>query len=276
MLSMPALLNPIPAQIINVGAGFFPVDLKTYIQSPNEESGIVTFKAELSDGRSLPQGMMCTSDGILTGIPAAGTEGRYQVVLIADNDSGIPLITEFDLLIKERIEIQEGPLDELKARVWEAVENDMPVPDIISLINRPISAADIDYLLQRFATLTIWNADNLDRAGDKVLLQLEDSSPHYHVYDRGSCIIGTPTDLFSHERTLEDAFQTSRAIAREVYKRGWVIEFAGFKKMVRAAWAELQLLGEQNEKYLQIINYLPKEEDFRAYSSRSQSAGFKP
>lgn len=76
---------------------------------------------------------------------------------------------------------------------------------------------------------------------------------------------------FSYERTLEDALQSARALAREVYKRGWVIEFAGFDKMVRAAWVELQLLGEENNKPIEILHYEPTVEDMKVYSAQARA-----
>ena len=76
---------------------------------------------------------------------------------------------------------------------------------------------------------TIWN-----RLAIK-LLQLKGISQHYNIYDCGSCLIGAPKDLFSHARTLEDALQTARVMAREAYQRKWTVEFVGFDKMARAA-----------------------------------------
>lgn len=91
-------------------------------------------------------------------------------------------------------------------------------------------------------------------------------SKHYQVYDRGSCIVGAPKDLYSYARTGQDSLITARAMAEEVYKRGWTIEFSGFDKMVRAAWVKLQIIGVQKGKHLDILHYTAPEEDGIIYN----------
>lgn len=278
MAAQPIVIKTIPAQIVNEGAAFGPINLNEYIKSPDDDSGIVRFLAELKNGASLPNGLICMQDGILAGIPAKDTQGVYDVVIVAENDSNVPLLVEFQLTIKERLTIETPPefLGDLKSRVWEALGKDLPLPDIGDIINRPITAIEVYYLLQRFATMTIWDVYNLDPPSEKQLLTLEGTSKHYNVYDRGSCIVAVPKDLYSHERTLEDALQTARAIAREVFNRNWTIEFAGFDKMVRAAWVELQMLGDKYNKQIEILHYTPSPEDLRIYNVRSSAApGFK-
>lgn len=277
MAGQPIIVKPIPAQVINEGASFGPFNLNDYIQSPDAESGPVRFLGELSNGASLPNGLICTQDGILSGIPAKDTQGIYDVVIVTENLSNIPVTAEFQLTIKERIAM-DAPTEffgDLKSRVWEALGKDLPLPDIGDIYNRPITAVEVYYLLQRFATMTIWDVYNLDPPGDKKILTLEGASKHYNIYDRGSCIVGVPKDLFSHERTLEDALQTSRAMAREVFDRNWTIEFAGFDKMVRGAWVELQVLGDKHGKQLEILHYTPSPEDLRIYTAKSSSPGMK-
>lgn len=276
MAAQPILVKPIPAQIVNEGAAFGPFNLNDYIQSPDQESGSIRFMAELQNGASLPNGLICTENGTVSGIPAINTQGNYQVVIIANNDSNLPFTTEFKLTIKERIAIEPPAfLGDLKSRIWEALGKDLPLPDLGDILNRPITAVEIYYLLQRFATLTIWDVYNLDAPGEKHLLTLEDANEHYNYYDRGSCLVAAPKDLFSHTRTLEDALQASRVLAGEVYKRGWVIEFAGFDKMVRGAWVELQVLGDKFNKPIEILHYTPSSEDLRIYSTKAAAPGFK-
>jgi len=272
----PVLLQSIPAQIVNEGGTLGPVDLKQFVQSPNEESGQIRFFAELLDGSSLPKGLACTSDGILTGIPAKGTVGGYDVVLIAENDSGIPFTTQFRLTVKATLaaEDKEKGVEwwtDLKSKVWEALGKELSeIPNIQELYDRPITSVEIYYLLQRFATLTIWDAYNLEIPGEKIILKLAGTSPHYHIYDRGSCLIAAPKELFSNERTLEDALGTARVMAREAYKRGWTIQLAGFEKMSRVAWIELQHLGDKHKKYLEILHYVPSPEDIQLYSKQAE------
>lgn len=276
MAKPPVLVQPIPPQIVNEGASFGPFNLNEFIQPQDQDSGTVRFMAELATGAPLPKGLICTSDGIITGIPADGTVGTYDLLAVAENLSGIPLTAEFKLTIKERIALETKEfLGDLKSRVWEALGKDLPIPDIGDILNRPITAVELYYLLQRWATLTIWDVYNLDTPGIKNQLSIEGCSPHYEVYDRGSCLVAVPKDLFSHERTLEDALQTARALAREVYNRGWVIEFAGFDKMVRAAWVELKHLGDKHGKEIEILHYIPTTDDLRIYTNQSQSPGFK-
>src|SRR6202044_861685 len=119
--------------------------------------------------------------------------------------------------------------------------------------------------------LAIWDVYNLESAGDKIPLSLPGVSPYYQIYDRGSCLVGAPKDLFSHQRTLADALQTAKVMATEVYKRGWTIEFAGFNKMVRAAWIELQILGDRQGKQLEILHYTPSAADINVYTAESKA-----
>jgi len=270
----PIVKTPIPPVVINEGAAYGPLDLKDFIVSPDDLGGDVHFVAGLDSGDSLPDGLICTGSGFLGGIPAVGTIGSYKVVLIAENESEDPLITEFPLTIKARTALDDPTLlTNLKAEVWKALEQNLPIPDLKELLSRPVTADEIFYLLQRYATFTIWDIYNLDPPGEKVILNLPGASPHYVIYDCGSCIVGAPKDLYSHQRTLEDALQTSRVIAAEVYKRGWTIEFAGFGKMIRAAWIELQMLADKHGKQLEIVHFTPTQDDMKLYTARVQNKG---
>jgi len=255
------LKKPIPAQIVNEGAAFGPLNLNDFIQSDSK----MYIRAELADGQPLPKGLICTTEGMINGIPAAGTQGSYKVIVIAVNDEADELSVEFDFTIHSRMTMDDNNqlYKKLKAEIWEALGKNLPLPEMGDIFNRPITLNEIYYLLQRFAALTIWDVYNLDYPGEKKTLDLAGASKHYHVYDRGSCLVAAPKDLFSHERTLEDAMKTARAMAREVYKRGWVIEFAGFDKMVRAAWVELQILAEKHGKSLEILHYNPSPSDLK-------------
>ncbi|HSW69001.1 MAG TPA: Ig domain-containing protein [Gammaproteobacteria bacterium] len=268
------LKKPIPPQIVNEGAAFGPLRLLEFIESDSK----IIFRAELINGSPLPKGLICTTDGIINGIPAADTQGSYKILITAINDETDQFTTEFDLTINPRLRMDENShlYRKLKAEVWEALGKNLPLPDMGEILERPITLNEIYYLLQRFATLTIWDVYNLDFPGPLKTLNLEGVSKHYHVYDRGCCIVGAPIDLFSHERTLEDAMQTARAIAREVYKRGWVIEFAGFDKMVRTAWVELQVLGDQFGKPLEILHYTPTPGDVKIYVAEAKSKDLGP
>lgn len=268
----PSLTKVIPPQIVNEGAAFGPLNLNNFIQS-SAESGVVQFVAELSDGRALPKGLICTSNGTLSGIPALGTQGIYELVILAKNAADVPLMAKLTLTIKERISmVQEHQyFTDLKSKIWEALGENLPLPDIGNLVDRPLTLVEVYYLMQRFATLTIWDVNNLEIPSGKIILQLKGASQHFQIYDRGSCLVGAPKDLFSYERTLEDALQTARVMTREVYKRGWTVESSGFNKMVRASWVEAQLLASKYGKPLEILHYQPTEADQKLYQAQEKA-----
>lgn len=267
-MEAPVIVKPIPDQVVNELAAFSPLDLNEYIQAPNSDTK-PTFVAEIQGGSALPKGLICTSDGVLTGIPARDTQGSYQFIVTASNEAGSVTAT-INFTIKPSLSNEEAQyLDNLKSQVWEALDKKLPIPDLQSLYDRPITALEIYYLLERWGILKIWDAFNLDPLGNKVLLTLEGASKHYNVYDRGSCLIAAPKDLFSHERTLEDGLKTARAMAREAYKRDWTIELVGFDKFTRAAWIELRHMGDKFGKYLEVINYEPSHNDLKLYNSQA-------
>jgi hypothetical protein len=168
-----------------------------------------------------------------------------------------------------------GPnyLTELKKQVWEALGTNQATP-MQDPMTRDISPTEIYYLLQRWASLAIWDVYNLEPAGDKTLLTLPGASPHYEIFDRGSCLVGAPKDLFSYKRNLEDGLMTARAMADEVYKRGWTVEFAGFNKLVRAAWVELQVNGSKSGKFLEVLHFTPSASDMKLAQDQAQIRGF--
>lgn len=272
-MEAPIVVKTIPSLAINERASYGPFDLKNFIKAP--DGSALQFTAELTNGQSLPKGMICTSDGILTGIPAKDTQGNYEVKITAHNEAG-SVQTEFVMVIKPSLATSETQyFDKLKAQVWEALEQNLPIPDLGEMFDRPVTPMDIYYLLERWGILTIWDAFNLDPPGEKQALTLKGASKHYHIYDRGSCLVASPKDLFSHERTVEDGLMTARAMAGEVYKRNWTIEMAGFDKLARAAWIELQHLGDLHGKRLAIINYKPSIHDVKLYAAQSLEEGIK-
>lgn len=268
-MEKPIVIKEIPAQIINERAAFNPFDLKAFIQAP--DGSLLQFSAEIQNGDALPTGMICTADGLLTGIPAKDTQGNYEILVTAQNEAG-SAVASFVLTIKPSALTGGGGadyLDKIKAQVWEALGQNLPIPDLGSLLDRPITDLDIYYLLERWGIVTIWDAFNLEPPGDKQLLKLEGASQHYNVYDRGSCLVAAPKDLYSHERTIEDGLKTARAMAREVYQRNWTVELSGFEKLTRAAWVEIQHLSDQYGKRLEVINFHPTPDDVKIYVSQA-------
>src|SRR5438477_12343487 len=122
----PVVVKTIPPQVVNEQAAYGPFNLKDYISTP-EGSGNLRFKAELTSGQSLPKGMICTADGLLTGIPAKGTQGNYEIKITAENDAG-PFQTTLLLTIKPSlIQTTVDYIDQLKAQVWQALEQKLPI-----------------------------------------------------------------------------------------------------------------------------------------------------
>ncbi len=151
---------------------------------------------------------------------------------------------------------------DLKHQVWAAIgDGDTMPPDFGNLLDRPFTLLELHYLMERFATFTIWDVYNLEPSLEKTLIAIEGQSPHYSVYDKGSHLVCAPTDLFSHERTSADAMQTARAMAAEVFRRGWTVELSGFDKMMRIAWVELQVLGHKHNKPVEVLHYDPTDAD---------------
>ncbi|OGT63434.1 MAG: hypothetical protein A3E85_01165 [Gammaproteobacteria bacterium RIFCSPHIGHO2_12_FULL_45_12] len=273
-MQAPVVITPIPAQRINVQAVLGPLNLNEFIKL-SQPDGMPVFSAQLKDGAGLPQGLICTPDGLLTGIPAFNTQGQYEVVVTAANEAGSVQAT-FALIIEPVLAADDRTqLEALKAQVSRAVSQNQPVPELSDFLNRPISVLDVYYLLERWAVLKIWNAFNLDAPGEKVRLTLEGASEHYAVYDRGSCLVTSPVDLFSEERTLEDGLRTARAMAREVHRRGWAVELVGFEKLTRAAWVEMQRVGAELGKPLNILNYEPSVGDKNLYTAVTASEALR-
>lgn len=272
-MDAPILIQAIPRQVTNEMAAFGPIDLSQYFQLTADAT--VTFRAETKSGDALPPGVICTEDGMLTGIPGRGTSNDYDIIVTAENAGGA-VQAEFVLSIKPiPVSGDAAYLDQLKAQVWEAVENNLPVPDLGDIYAKEITALEIYYLLERWGILKIWDAFNLDPPGELQLLTLEGVSEHYNVYDRGSCLVACPKDLFSHERTIEDGLRTARAMANEVYRRGWTIELSGFDKLTRAAWVQIQHLGDQHGKRLDVINFEPSIDDVKLYTSQAIAMGMR-
>ena len=269
-MAQPVLIAPIPPQVVNEMASYAPFDLKKFIQEPDGKS--LRFKAEIKGGAALPKGIILTGDGILTGIPAKETQGVHEILVTAESDTA-SFTTTFVFTIKPALaQTEAGYVEKLKLQVWEAMQKNLPIPELRDLMELPINQLDIYYLLERWGTLTIWNAFDLDPPEQKTLLTLPGASKHYDVYDRGSSLIMTPKDLFSHERTSADGMQTAKAMAREVYKREWTIEMAGLQKWTRNVWVELQILGDLHGKYIDIVNYTPSKEDENIYSAEASNA----
>lgn len=155
-----------------------------------------------------------------------------------------------------------------------ATDKDTPslvLPTLKDVMNRPVSATEVYYLLERFATFFIWDFYNFEQPAKVGLLESPTISPHFNVWDMGSCIVGAPKDLYSHARTLRDALVTAEAMAEIVYMRDWTVEFSGFDKMSHAAWGKLQDLGDLNDKHIEVMHFSPTVKDVKLCALRAES-----
>ena len=270
-MQAPVIIKQLTTQGVNERAAYGPVDMNEFIKSP--DGSTLRFQAEIANGASLPKGLICTSDGIFTGIPAKNTQGVYDVRVHAVNEAG-SVELKFILNIQPNLaeDSSQSYIDELKQQIWLALEQNMPSPDIADLLARAVTPSDVYYLLERWATLTIYDAFNLDAPGEKKLMVLEGASEHFLTYDRGSCLVACPKDLFSCERTLADGIHTAEALAREAYKRNWTVELIGFEKLTRAAWVEIQYLSDVNNRKMEILNYEPSDHDMKLHQHAVERA----
>lgn len=246
------------------GVAIEPIDLKSYIRMP--EGASVTFLAELALGDGLPKGVSCSEDGILSGTPEKGTadELPYDILVVASSGNRQPLIFDLYLTIypmkslgivlpeeeseaylkaqREQMKKEYGIDLEQLDQFW-ALFSDDEGPDLTELLTRKVTPAEIYALLGRFATLTLWNSDDITPAVNGKIIEIEGASQHFLVYDFKVALITTPKDLYASDRTLEDALQTARAMVHEIQRRGWNIQLAGYDKMVTAAWVEANRLN---------------------------------
>ncbi|HTM64418.1 MAG TPA: putative Ig domain-containing protein [Gammaproteobacteria bacterium] len=271
-MQAPKIIKQIPNQGVNERAAFGPFDLKEYIKTPDDSE--ISFSAEISGGEALPRGMICTADGLVTGIPAKDTQGNYEVVITAANEAGSVQAT-FQLSIMPNLSNKSSIefLDDLKTQVWKALEHGMTAPpELDELLDRAITPLDIYYLLERWGTLTIYDAFNLEPPGEKKLIVLEGASEEFVTYDRGSCLVAAPKNLFSFERTLADGIASCEALAREAFKRNWTVELVGFEKYTRAAWVEIQNLSAKNNRKMEVLNYDPTPGDENLVRARADAS----
>ena len=222
------------------------------------------FKATTSKGRYiLVDFRLMIAKSIRLDDPKEPVEESFD--LDADFDAAIDMAAaEMDAL-ERRVEseiIDDAEMVRDKQKVWQAILNGDTVPEIQSLLDRDVTYDEVYHLMERFAFLAIWNADDRSSAGKMKRLLLEGASEHFDVYDRGACLVGSPKQLFSHERTLLHGIDTAKAMAREALDRGWKVEFGGFDKLVRAAWVEMEALAEKQNKATGYAHYFPSEQDY--------------
>ena len=137
--------------------------------------------------------------------------------------------------------ISTDDIAQLHEDAWVSLNKGGDLPESLqAILERPISKEDVYYLLERYATFTLWNADDLRLADGGKQINVKDVSDKFNVYDFEVCLVAAPKSLFDHSRTLTDAVKTAEAMTREVHKRQWNVEFGGFDRM--RCWIKTQLL----------------------------------
>lgn len=266
---------------------------------PDDTSAGLLYTIETEDG-FLPLDLDYTITGLVYGVcrPPALALSPYKIIVTVSNGSDTPLVTHFDLSVlpalspedewapdntmldefeksfqldedEERALLEalkaesekNGVFTEEKQAIWEAIIQGQEIPELKALMDRPISHEEIYYLLSRMSYFVIWDANNSAPAGALQALALKGASELFNVYDRGSCLVATPKQLFDHNRTLRHGVLTAQAMANEVFQRGWRVEFGGFDKMVRAAWVEFELLSQQFGKPVSYSYFQPSPQD---------------
>ena len=242
---------------VNEGSPIQSLDLKSYLENP--ENIPIKFSATMDSGEVLPAWLSLSSEGVLTGKPPVGAAKPlpYAIKVLA-----ITPTSKLELNFEVRVYTPKTADEIAKARqeAWQALAKQGVLPESIQeIIERPITSRDIYYLLGRFASFTVWNADDLRLADNGQLIQVAGISDKFNVYDFEVCLVAIPKDLYSYDRGLGDALQTARAVVREVYNRKWNVEFGGFDRMADAAWYEAYDLNAQGEHQMEIRNYEPAE-----------------
>lgn len=268
--------DTLPIIVTVEGREMEPFEINNYLDNPNNKTIEVT--AALANGSPLPKGLKCSDDGKITGKPLKGTaaEQPYNVNIIVRDKSGVGAI--FPALLK--IHTDESYQEDIKKRddlanYWERLQQGLPLPNIEEILNRKISKSDIYWLLGRFATLTVWNGDDLSSPQDGKIIIIKGASDKFNVYEfyndnrQAVAIVTSPKELFDHDRTMADAIQTAKAMAHNIKERGWNCEMAGFGIMTVALWMEVQHLNSiatEDQKKIDIYHYHPSDRAYYLYN----------
>lgn len=220
-----------------------------------EDYDATAFTMDAINGGDLPGGVDLDQLGVLRGVPMMGTSAGspYKVVVdINDEDLHLPL----EIHVGEQL--RPDQISYRKGKIWKAFDDGETIPeDILEFVERPITKQDVYHLLERYASFTLWNADDMRLAENGNRIKINGSSDKFQVFDFDVCLVATPKDLFDSQRTLQDALVTARAMTREVHRRRWNVEFGGFDRMAYAGWLEVQTLNSKSRHKMTIKNYTP-------------------
>ncbi len=281
-IEQPKLLEEFLEFSLQAGSEITSIDLKKSIDNPSNIS--LKFSAELSLGGAMPENLTCSEDGVISGILARNTAALlpHSVSVVAEGEAIEPLAFDIYLYIvaaegaeaEEAEELQPAELEfdlEQFDQYWKAFNDKLDLPDLEELLTRQITKRDIYYFINKFATLTVWNADDYRPADVGELISIQGESEHFMVYNFDVALVATPKDLYSTSRTMGDALQTARSMVQEAYKRKWNVELAGLDKMVSAGWVEAEWLNKNKDEYkMAVKNFIPSENDWTNLSKRMQ------
>ena len=281
-IEQPKLLEEFLEFSLQAGSEITSIDLKKSIDNPSNIS--LKFSAELSLGGPMPENLTCSEDGVISGILARNTAALlpHSVSVVAEGEAIEPLAFDIYLYIvaaegaeaEEAEELQPAELEfdlEQFDQYWKAFNDKLDLPDLEELLTRQITKRDIYYFINKFATLTVWNADDYRPADVGELISIQGESEHFMVYNFDVALVATPKDLYSTSRTMGDALQTARSMVQEAYKRKWNVELAGLDKMVSAGWVEAEWLNKNKAEYkMAVKNFIPSENDWTNLSKRMQ------
>jgi len=252
----------VPVIELNELSDVEPIDLREFLEVP-ADVGALFFEVD-EEGDRLPLGLTLSEEGILSGKPAQGTQKStaYQVVVVVQDAKVPPFILTLQIKVNEAkaLEGEEALWVNKLQNYWRSFANDLNLPDIETILTREVSASDIYYLLERYGTLMIWNADDLRPADKGRLFDLKEISSRYNVYDFDVVLVATPKALYDPARTINDGYMTAEAMIHEIHQRAWNIEMAGHDKLMRRAWLEVQKLNRLGKgHHIEIHNYSPSD-----------------
>lgn len=260
----PVLVEPIPDITLNAGADIH-IDLRDHIHSPNDESGAIRFVVTLDDGEPLPEGISCSPEGLISGqAPKSAIRAEpYHLLLIAKNQADIPLITYSDLIIIEAIAPVEDEQENLSSdaedkNIFGEEEEVLPGDEFDELLDEELEEAAtevmdeirsfdperlesgqfqelyIEYMLRRFSSLQIYNADF---EGDMEFGApfVETSETGWPIHHDGEFAMSTSNPhAYGETYVNRGAFvDTVREMVGKAVEKGWsTLGVAGFDKHV--------------------------------------------
>ena len=274
-------IHNLPVILLVENRSFEGLSLDFFIHNPSGEK--TEFTAELLDGSPVPSGLSCSEDGVFGGTPIQGTAKSepYTVLFIAQSESTWPLVFDAQMVIVTEAEANRLESGEMAAEfmasqpdreLWDKIAHQQLSEEELQvkrkeIFERPVTRSELNWLAERWATLTIWNVDDVSLPGTGKLLQIPNASERYSVYDFGVALVAAPNDLFDGKRSFIDAIKAARAMVHEVRHRGWtLIEFTGSTKQIEVpAWIEVQNLNVEKGAYHMEVRNLASHGEYEMF-----------